>query len=462
MRCALLSEGLDFAKKSMGRIQRRLEIDGPATALQEHFGPFVPATSDRSKKWNSEELTLLASDHDEQDPSIACVGITGNIRGARWDRVYLDDVQSLRTKNKTASLLEVFRGDVITRPGRMGKIIITGSRVGRGDFYEELERLDLIDELVCIPALDLSRPVGEQSYFPRQHRSDGQPVLDEKGNQMGWSDEDLAQRRMKVGEDQWSRVYMMRPQSDHSAMISEGDIANATDHDRLVGQQPATSIANMAGLDPSLANHAAFTYCAYNADTLYVVDLFDFNKPTTNQALFAKLEEGTRRYRPDWWVIENNTLQRGYLTDDAFLRIKQTFGFQSAGHHTGENKLDAQLGVPAMMNAIVRGEIRFPSITPNDTAFATLFDQLQSWRPDIATRRLVQDQVMSLWFCYLLWKKLRQQVGQSINMWKRLGLDSVTKYPYARTNLTGLEETQAQKMPLTYDQHWQSLTVEAS
>lgn len=457
LRFAMISEAQDFARKSMAHLQRRLTLEpGSPSPLFEHFGPFASmAGMSKTKKWNADEFTLMASDHDEQDPSVVSVGIGGNIRGARWDRVYLDDVQSLRTQNNTRKMLEVFRGDIITRPGRLGRIIITGSRVCRGDFYEELQRLDIVDEVVIIPALDMSKPSGERSYFPRQLDPEGLPLVGDDGKQLGWSDEDLQQRWEKVGDDQWSRVYMMKPQSDFSAMIMEQDIINATDQDRRVGAP--VGISSIAGLDPSLAGHAAYTYCGYDADHLYAMDLKDFFKPTTNQNLFAAMREGTLRYRPEFWVIENNTLQSGYLTDDDFIELRDEFGFRAVGHHTGENKKDQQLGVPAMMAAIVRGEIRFPKIGPDDTAFATLFDQLMAWRPDIPTKLLVQDQVMSLWFCYLLWRKLRAQVNQDASSWKRPGLEQVTMYPYAKTNIGLPEPTEVQRTPMSYAQHWDEL-----
>ena len=465
-RRALVSEGQDFASKLMARIQRRLVFEGgEPPMLFQHFGPFQPAPNNHTKKWNSTEFTLDASDHDEQDPSVVSVGVGSNIRGARWDAVDLDDVQSLKSQNKTKWLIDVFRGDIVTRPGRHGRVRITGSRVCRGDFYEELERLELIDEIVTIPALDLRKPVGHQSYFPRQFDANGVAITNEKGEQMGWSDEDLAQRRQKVGEDMWSRIYMMKPQSDFAAMLNAEDIARATDQDRHVGAPVANSVATIASLDPSLSAHAAFTFCGYDSEHLYVMDVWDRLRLNTNQNLHAEIRAGTRRYRPEWWVIENNTLQKGYLTDDAFLALRDEFGFQAVGHHTGATKTSqdlAQLGVPAMIDAIVRGEIRFPRVTENDTDLAMLFDQLLAWRPDIPTRRLTQDLVMALWFAYLRWRHLRQIVDVDLTGWRRDGLSSITAYPYARTNVDVAAYAPPLRAPVTYEQQWSELARQSS
>ena len=467
-RRALISESQDFARKMLARVQRRLDYDGSGTPspLYQHFGPFKP--TNRSKKWNADEFTILASDHDEQDPSCTSVSILSNVRGTRWNAIDLDDVQSLRTQGNTRKYLEVFRGDIITRPSTNGRIRVTGSRVCRGDFYEELERLELIDNVVIIPALDPLRPDGERSYFPLQwidkngnataKKEDGVlPLMDDEGEQMGWSDEQLAQRRHKVGEDQWSRVYMMRPQSDFNSMLTSEDIVNASSRDRHVGQLPDRAVGKISGLDPSLQRHAAFTHCAYSAEKLYVMDVVDLFRPITNQNLFAEVERGTIRYRPDYWVIENNTLQSGYLTDDAFLKIKAEFGFEAIGHHTGAQKVDFQLGVPQLMSAIVRGEVEFPIVGENDTSFAALFDQLTSWRPDVPTGRLVQDQVMSLWFCYIIWRRLRERVNLESHSYRRQGLNSVTMYAGAKVHFSS-PAADRPSISQSYEQMWDTLT----
>jgi hypothetical protein len=460
MRFAIVSEGQRLARKMLSRLQGRLAPDdGGITPLVEHFGPFKPAGSSR-KPWNADEFTILGATHDEQDPSVLSIGITGAIRGYRWDRVILDDIQSLNNLSQTMTMIEKIRGDIASRPGRTGKLIVLGSRVGRTDVYAELERLEIIDELFIMQALDLTKLAGHQSNFPRQSTPDGAPILDEKGDQMGWNDEDLAQKRRIVGEDQWSRAYMQQPQSDFSALINDQDILNATDPTRSVGQ-PA-GVANMAGEDPSLANHAAFAYCGYDADHLYVLDMVDLFKPTTNQNLFAEIDRGTIKYRPEWWVIEDNTLQSGYLTDDAFINLQKKWGFNAIGHYTGGTKADDKLGVPAMMSAIVRGEIVFPMIGDDHVGFARLFDQLKAWRPDVPSKRLVQDEVMALWFCYLLWRKLREQVNIDVSVWKRSGMAKPTMYPYARTNVKGIEPNPPSRMPMTYEQNWQRLAEEVS
>lgn len=473
-RRAIVSEGKDLASKMMGRVARRLEESGgPPSVLQEHFGPFQPGPGD-SRKWNATEFTLLASDHDEADPSFLCVGAGSNIRGSRWDDVDLDDIQSIKSKNKTGTLLEIFRGDIIPRVKR-GRIRITGSRVCKGDFYDEGERLELFDEIIVIPALDVKKDLGFQSYFPLQFRTEvvdereiEVPILDEHGEQLGFSDAELLQRAGKLGDDLWSRIYMMKPQSDHESLVTDEDILAATDHGqpghpkRYIGNHPAGSVGTIASMDPSLHKHAALGVDGYDAEFMYVITTVDLFKATTNQRIFAEMRALTKKFLPTWWVIENNTLQSGYLTDDPFLDLIAEFGFSAVGHHTGDKKTNEFLGVPAMMAAICRGEIRFPMIQDPDSKegrdLAKMFQQLKDWRQDIPTKRLEQDQVMRLWFAYLLWKKLREQVEVDTSQWKRDGLTQVSGYPYAKTNVMPSKVGTAVKEHKTYDQAWAELT----
>src|SRR5579871_2054147 len=459
LRRGFISEASDVATKMMGRIQRLLSDENEGSPLFRHFGPFQPPTGDRSRKWNTQELTILNNTADQQDPNIFCTGMKGQIRNRRWDKADVDDPQSQTSLGDTEKLIAIFRGDILTRPGSAGAVRCTGSRVGRGDFWEALEREDIVDEWVTIPALDAHG----RTYFPLMWVKDDEgndtdtPVIDESGTQLGWSEEMLARQKLKVGLDQWARVYMQRPLSQHSAMVSEADIANATDRGRRPGQ--SAGVASMGCLDPALAGYAAYTMLGYDAERMYVLDVRNRHGVTTHANLFGEIEQLSARYRPDLWIIEENALQEGYLTDDAFLAMKERCGFDAIGHHSSATKGDDMIGIPAMMAAIVRGEIRFPAIdgeNPDHWDFATLYDQLMSWRPDIPAKRLVQDMVMSLWFGYKHWRGLRDLLSMDPEGWRREGLTSVTGYAYAHTNVT-ITPAVAPRTHQTYTQQWDDL-----
>jgi len=463
-RIAWLSEGQPLARKSLGRIARRMTDDAEPNLFMEHYGPFKDTANDIARPWNADFFTVLGARHDERDYTFATGGIKSTIRGARWQKIILDDVQSIRSLNETKRFVEIFRTDVSNRPGVLGRIFIIGSRVGPGDFYETLLAEDLVDELVCIPALDLSKPPGQQSNFPLQFDAEGNPVLLPDGAQVGWSDEQLAKKRKLAGEEGWARVYMQAPLSKAGSMVTEEDIARATQPDRAVGVRVTNE--GIGSLDPALKRHAAFIQTNYDARHLYVVDAMDINSPDRNETLFAEIERETTRYRPSYWVIENNTLQSGYLVDDRFLDIQERFGFRSVSHHTGTQKADPTIGIPAMLNAIVRKEILFPGKgVAENHSFVMLFDQLIRWRPDVPTKMLQQDLVTSLWFNWTVWRKLREHLAPDAEAWQRTGMQTTgyrpTAYGFARTHLTdssGNELSAPPRIQKTYEQTWAELS----
>jgi hypothetical protein len=458
-RILALSEGQDHARKMIGRIERRLETDGTAPDLVAHFGPFKDPTS--SKPWNADFFTVLGSDHDERDYTLESAGIKSTIRGGRYRKIILDDIQSQRSLSETKRFVAIFRDDVITRPGQDGRIFIIGSRVGNNDVYEALlEEEGLIDALVILPALDLTKPVGQQSNFPPQFNPDGTPLVDAKGQQIGWSDEALARRRQKVGEDIWAQVYMQSPKSAAGALVTEEDILRATDSARAIGE--THGLEAICSLDPALARHAAFMACEFDANALYVIEPVDMYQPRRNEVLLAEVDRLTGRYHPTTWVIENNTLQSGFLVDDRFLEIQATRGFRSIGQHTGSAKTDPMYGIPAMMNAIIRREIRFPGRgSGTNPALILLFDQLIKWRPDVLTKYLPQDMVMALFFAWKIWRELRERSGVDLSAWTRGALTGAPSGWQGASHLrteNGTLVSPERPRPRTYEEVWSQLT----
>ena len=108
------------------------------------------------------------------------------------------------------------------------------------------------------------------------------------------------------------------------------------------------------------------------------------------------------------------------------------------------------------MTAIRAGVVRFPLVGEGSIAWHDLFEQLLAWRPDVPVRFLTQDLVMSLWFCYLRWRQLRDLVDADLSPWKRRGSPSITLYAGAHTNVT-VEGADRPKAPVTYEQVWSEL-----
>ncbi len=79
---------------------------------------------------------------------------------------------------------------------------------------------------------------------------------------------------------------------------------------------------------------------------------------------------------------------------------------------------------------------RCPSVDLHGADIPTgdVVEELGNWRPDIKTRNLRQDLVMSMWFCWLEWQRVRNQIGADAHQWDRGGLPWVpTANPFRRS-----------------------------
>ena len=90
--------------------------------------------------------------------------------------------------------------------------------------------------------------------------------------------------------------------------------------------------------------------------------------------------------------------------------MTQRYGFRVREHLTGMNKYDETIGVPSMALSFMRGEIDIPYAEDPATRHQAdqLIRQLKAWRPLKRGTKLRQDQVMALWFIWILWRQRKQ------------------------------------------------------
>ena len=414
-----ISQSQGHARKVVGRIQRRM-LD-TSTSYVQKFGPFKADERIETKPWNAGFFTVARSGHDERDYSLEAKGAGSQIQGARAEIIFLDDIQSRNTLNLTPKLLDYIRQEIITRPGKTGKIVMVGTRVEFADIYEAVLNEDIVDVLVQIPALNEKG----KSNFPPAFDLQGKAILDERGHQLGWSEADLDRRMGKVGPQLWDRTYMQKPESRMGPPFPEEILQRALDHNRIIGEAYVTP-GKLAGLDPALGGIAAFTVCGYDARTLWLLDIEAWPGLGRVEQIFDILERLTERHHPDSWIIETESLQKGYINDDRLLALAARQGFVPIPHLTHGKKFDAIIGVASMAGAFSRGEIRFPygdeySRRQSDALLA----ELRAWRPDIPPKLLKQDRIMSLWFCYVRWLAVRENLYSTASMWQRRGINSL-------------------------------------
>jgi hypothetical protein len=415
-RITAISESDKLTRKMLRRVKNRFEDDGPFKALIEDYGPFAPQgraegynRSKQQQPWGADFFDVFKRrDFDERDYNMAAGGITSQIAGTRTDHLHLDDVQSLKTLSQTIKFVELFRQDFLSRPGNSGKTTIAGTRVGDNDFYETIE--DLFGEypwfrVVKLPAIitdpDTMEPVPLWPY-------------DEETG-WGYTMEQLEQRRIMVGEDAWARNYLQRPRVSGTNTFDEDTIDSCKNPLRSVKVPPDPAYPVCISLDPAIGSKNCFISMSFSPDKLYVNWVEEDTGLLRNEQIMQKLEHVINLSQRGGAVvtdvvIESKNFQAGLARDERLLDLKRKFGFRLSEHLTGINKYDENIGVPSMASTFSLGEIDIPWATDQTTMnmMDELKAQLLAWKPLKRGTALRQDQVMALWFGWILWMERRR------------------------------------------------------
>lgn len=386
------AERSEHSQKVLGRVRNRMEPDGPFPEYVAKYGPFAPQTgTGRASRqpWGDKRFNVnMKQSHDERDWSMQALGITGSIIGSRTDLLVCDDLQSRKSLNRTDELFEVWRQDWLTRPGAKAPTVVLGSRVGNEDFYEKLMESEILDNIVIYPA----------------HSPDYGWLWPER-----YSEDEYAILRRNAGEEAWARNYMMDPKAGKDGPFGRADLEECRNPVRstFVGVPPETA-RTVIGLDPGYGRNAVVV-CAQSRRKLYVLDArADLDLVSTHQ-IFQVVEEEIAEWGCDHLVIEDKAFQKGLLEDPALERLRRRYGFNVAGHNTGEHKYDPDIGIPAMARDVVRRLLDLPyRDRQSQDMVDPLVNELVDWRPYIKGTRLTQDLVMALWFCWMDWRDHRQ------------------------------------------------------
>jgi hypothetical protein len=164
------------------------------------------------------------------------------------------------------------------------------------------------------------------------------------------------------------------------------------------------------GLDPALGGGNALTIVHPTPDKLFVVDCrIDYGLSKTEEILDI-VKWGAVTYRPSLLVVEIDSQQKGLGNDDRLKAMSQLSGFEVRPHRTQGIKRDEVFEVAAMNQSFIKQEISIPWADENARKrMGPLVEQLRAWRPDIPTKKLRQDAVMSLWFTWRVWMSTRQK-----------------------------------------------------
>ena len=390
-RIAIVSESQTLARKMVGQIARRMMDESQFADYIHAYGPFRSEDRADNKPWNADALYLVRSTHDEKDPSLEARGASGQIYGARYDLLILDDIQSTSNIGETDRLVRDFRQTMLSRvSAERGKTIIVGSRVERGDFYERLldeEEGELVDQLVQIRALD-----GEgNSYWPEW-----------------WPNDRLERRRKKVGMEAWARAYMQEPAMVGTPTFTPEMLKACEDPGLSMGSLLPVGQKVVCAVDPALEGWTAMVALAYDANHAWVLDVDSWLGLGRSEEILARAEEWSMRYRPQSWVVEIGAYQGALARDQRFLDMGRRFGFEVLPHTTAKSKADPSLGVGSMASSWSLKEITVPVGSAVSRQKADAFHrELLAWRPGVPGKLLVMDRVMAAWFAWRHWMNQR-------------------------------------------------------
>ena len=411
-RFCVISESQFHSRKILGNVANRMTDRNIWPAYIDRFGPFKANDRDIQRKWGADAIQLVNADSGERDYSIESKGAGTSIYGGSFDDIILDDIQSHEKLNTTDKLIGYFQNTLYSRVMRAntkGRIFIVGTRQGQGDFYEELLRLDIVDQLVKIPALDEHG----NSYFPP--RQSGNDII-------GFSEEDLKKIRGIVGEDGWSRQFMQEPVSKRSQSFSPAMIEKCRNKDRGIDPFRVPGVLRIASLDPALGGHAVFTVAGMDYEKLYLLDGRNEEGLARYEDMWEIMEELTKIWQPSIWIIEGNAIQGGIARGDQVQNMAEKYGFSIQVHQTNRNKMDDIIGVKSMAGTFLRGEIDIPDGDDGArSTFAPLVSELLSWREDVPTKMLRQDEVMALWFIHLHWYRMKSTLANRIDRRMNIG-----------------------------------------
>lgn len=404
MRNVIVSENLTIARKILARIKNRMEPTGPAPGYVARFGPFIPQVGEgrqSAQPWGADYFNVYGkATHDERDYSLLALGAGSSIVSARTDHLHLDDIQSLKTLNFTTKLHDWFRQDALTRVGERGITTIFGTKVGDDDFMERLEDDDDLDgilKVVRLPAIVENKITGlTEPLWPERF------TLDE-----------LDRIRRKVGQAVWDRAYMMHRGSESALRTFTDDaIDRCKDSEVSLEHPPTEGSVVFVALDPALGGKNCVVAVEVTpTGKLILRAVREKQNLQSNEQIMEELETVIASMtasgaRVTDVVIETMNFQKGLANDERLQELRYEYGFSLRPHLTGWNKYDDDIGVASMAMSFNRGDIVLPWAPDNvtRTKVEELIRQLKAWRPFIRGTRLRQDQVMALWFAWILWQ----------------------------------------------------------
>lgn len=440
VRIIIVSKSLIKAREFVYAVKQRLSHPR-WLKLQTTFGP-EGGWKDDADTW-SVDTVYLGSDarnSSEKDPTIQALGMGGQIYGARADLIILDDCITTANSHEYEKQINWLQKEVITRPGKYGKLLVLGTRIAPLDFYKELREPKYWSSgktpftYMGMPAV-LQYAENPKDWVTLWAKSDSpwegddDPQPDEQGLYPKWDGPTIAKRRAEVAPSTWALVYQQEDVTEDSIFppnLIQGSINGMRKRGILkpgaAGHPERVEGYTVVGFDPAMTGNAAFVAVTYNRvdGKIYVLDCLNMAEPTP-QKIREAIEAFTQTYKPQELRVEINAHQKAYSLDEELRQWLASYGARLTSHFTGKNKWDTNFGVASMstlFGTFREGKFQRNNIlelpsTEYSEGLKALVQQLLTWKPNTRGKT---DCVMALWFAVIRCREFMQQ-NSNLQKW---------------------------------------------
>jgi len=468
-RVVIFSKSQGQARKFLRQIKDRL-TNSTHTKMHVTFGPPGGYQAD-SLIWSADQILFKTGrDSGEKDPTVQSLGIGSQIQGNRTDLLILDDVVIDTNAHNWQDQIDWIQGQLTSRMGRHGKILIVGTRAEPIDLYKEI-RSDKHWTGGKSPFTYLAMPAVLEfaekkedwvTLWPEADVADSdedEPLPN--GNYPMWDGPALFTVRSQLSPSMWAMVYQ---QEDISvdAIFQPLAVMGCVQGMRTRGvlnplapghPKDVTNLYTIISMDPAMAGASGFVALAYNRSDgkIYVMDGVNMTD-STPQKIRNMIEEWVIKYKPQEFRVEINAHQKAYALDTDLVQWLSMHGCTLKPHFTGKNKWDTNLGVASM--ATLFGTVHDGRFQDNNTiclpsnerseGIKTLVQQLITWKPDTKNPT---DMVMALWFGIIRARELMQQSLGNAN-WRKNRW--ATRSQIAQRHTFNLDELAAEQWSAQY------------
>ncbi len=427
VRIGIVSKTQTRASEFVYAIKQRLTEERWAK-MQQVYGP-AGGWKETADQWTQTRI-YLKRDSDAKDPTVQALGIGQQLYGSRLDVIIVDDAVDTTNAHEAEKQMEWLQKMAITRVGKVGKLIIVGTRVSPLDFYKEIRNPDRWTgdrspfTYFAMPAVleFAAKPEDWVTLWPISDRpwegEEDEAVPDENGHYSKWDGPTLFARRSEVSPSTWAMVYQQQDIED-DAVFNPLLVSAATNRMRkpgpirfgAPGHPKEGNWVTLIGMDPAMTGKAGFVAYAVERTTgkRLVLNAFNMVEPSP-QKIRALLEEWVQQYSPMELIVEINAHQKSYALDEELNQWLSNFGVRLKPHFTGKNKWDTNYGVAGMatlLGTLRDGKANHDGLLelPDNTNehIKALTQQMLTWKPDTKN---ATDVLMALWFCELRAKEL--------------------------------------------------------